>query len=37
VLEGDRQFLGLAYHHEYGVPVTIVRFFNTIGPRQTGR
>jgi len=31
------EFLGLAYHHEYGVPVTIVRFFNTIGPRQTGR
>jgi len=31
------EFLGLAYHREYGVPVTIVRFFNTIGPRQTGR
>jgi UDP-glucose 4-epimerase len=31
------EFLGLAYQHEYGVPVTIVRFFNTIGPRQTGR
>ena len=31
------EFLGLAYHSEYGVPVTIVRFFNTIGPRQTGR
>jgi UDP-glucose 4-epimerase len=31
------EFLGLAYHHEHGVPVTIVRFFNTIGPRQTGR
>jgi UDP-glucose 4-epimerase len=31
------EFLGLAYYHEYGVPVTIVRFFNTIGPRQTGR
>ena len=31
------EFLGLAYHREHGVPVTIVRFFNTIGPRQTGR
>jgi nucleoside-diphosphate-sugar epimerase len=31
------EFLGLAYHREYQVPVTIVRFFNTIGPRQTGR
>jgi UDP-glucose 4-epimerase len=31
------EFLGLAYHAEYDLPVTIVRFFNTIGPRQTGR
>jgi UDP-glucose 4-epimerase len=31
------EFLALAYYHEHGVPVTIVRFFNTIGPRQTGR
>ena len=31
------EFLGLAYHREYGLPVTILRFFNTIGPRQTGR
>jgi UDP-glucose 4-epimerase len=31
------EFLGLAYHREYNLPVTIVRFFNTIGPRQTGR
>ncbi len=31
------EFLALAYYHEYGVPVTILRFFNTIGPRQTGR
>jgi nucleoside-diphosphate-sugar epimerase len=31
------EFLGLAYHKEYELPVTIVRFFNTIGPRQTGR
>jgi UDP-glucose 4-epimerase len=31
------EFLGLAYYHEKGVPVTIVRLFNTVGPRQTGR
>lgn len=31
------EFLGLAYHHEQGVPATIVRLFNTVGPRQTGR
>jgi len=31
------EFLGLAYHREKGVPVTIVRMFNTVGPRQTGR
>ncbi len=31
------EFLGLAYHHQRGLPVTIVRFFNTVGPRQTGQ
>jgi len=31
------EFLGLAYHQEYGLPVVIGRFFNTIGPRQTGK
>jgi UDP-glucose 4-epimerase len=31
------EFLGLAYHQGHGVPVVIVRYFNTIGPRQTGR
>lgn len=31
------EWLGLAYCAEKGVPVTIVRFFNTVGPRQTGR
>lgn len=31
------EFLGLAYHHQYGLPVVIMRFFNTVGPRQTGR
>ena len=31
------EFLALAYAKEHGVPVTIARFFNTVGPRQTGR
>lgn len=31
------EFLGLAYHRQYGLPVVVMRFFNTIGPRQTGR
>jgi UDP-glucose 4-epimerase len=31
------EFLALAYHRERGLPVVIVRFFNTVGPRQTGR
>jgi UDP-glucose 4-epimerase len=31
------EFLSLAYHKERGVPVVIVRFFNTVGPRQTGQ
>lgn len=31
------EWLGLAYHVEQEVPVVIVRFFNTVGPRQTGR
>jgi len=31
------EFLALAYHKEKGLPVVIVRLFNTIGPRQTGR
>jgi UDP-glucose 4-epimerase len=30
------EFLGLAYWNEQRVPVTIVRLFNTVGPRQTG-
>lgn len=29
--------LGLAYYQKLGLPVTLARFFNTIGPRQTGR
>ena len=31
------EFLGLAYNHQFGLPVIIMRFFNTVGPRQTGR
>jgi UDP-glucose 4-epimerase len=31
------EWLALAYSHEKSVPVIIVRFFNTVGPRQTGR
>lgn len=31
------EWLGLAYCRERGVPVIITRFFNTVGPRQTGR
>jgi len=31
------EFLGIAYYHEKDVPVTVVRFFNTVGPRQSGR
>jgi UDP-glucose 4-epimerase len=31
------EFLALAYAQEKLLPVTIVRLFNTVGPRQTGR
>lgn len=31
------EFLALAYHKEKGVPTVIMRLFNTVGPRQTGR
>ncbi len=31
------EFLGMAYHHEYGLPVVSFRLFNTVGPRQVGR
>lgn len=31
------EFLAIAYHRERGLPVTIVRLFNTVGPRQTGQ
>lgn len=31
------EFLALAYHQQFGLPVILVRLFNTVGPRQTGR
>lgn len=31
------EFLGLAYHRQFGLPVVIVRLFNTVGPRQVGQ
>ncbi|HVJ83012.1 MAG TPA: GDP-mannose 4,6-dehydratase [Planctomycetia bacterium] len=31
------EFLGLAYHAEFGLEVIPFRLFNTVGPRQTGR
>ena len=30
------EFLALAYHEQWGLPVVICRLFNTVGPRQTG-
>jgi UDP-glucose 4-epimerase len=31
------EFLALGYYREHGLPVTILRLFNTVGPRQIGR
>jgi UDP-glucose 4-epimerase len=31
------EFLALAYYKEKKLPVTVLRLFNTVGPRQTGR
>lgn len=31
------EFLGLAYFQQFDLPVVVARFFNTVGPRQTGR
>ncbi len=31
------EFLSLAYYRQFGLPVVVMRFFNTVGPRQTGR
>ncbi len=34
--KGIDEFLGLAYQKQFGLAVTIVRLFNTVGPRQVG-
>ncbi len=31
------EFLALAYHDQYDLPTVVCRFFNTVGPRQTGQ
>lgn len=31
------EFLGFAYHDKYDFPVVIGRYFNVVGPRQTGQ
>ena len=31
------EFLALAYYKERKLPVVVIRLFNTVGPRQTGR
>lgn len=31
------EFLALAYHDQFGLSAIVCRFFNTIGPRQTGQ
>jgi len=31
------EFLALAAHQEFGLPLSIMRLFNVVGPRQTGR
>ena len=35
--QGDRRVPRLAYWKEKRLPVIVVRLFNTVGPRQTGR
>ena len=35
--KGIDEFLALAYHRKYQLPVVIVRLFNTVGPRQVGQ
>ncbi|MFU8832575.1 MAG: NAD-dependent epimerase/dehydratase family protein [Wenzhouxiangella sp.] len=29
--------LGVAFAHKYGIPITLIRLFNTVGPRQRGK
>src|SRR4030067_1291162 len=31
------EFLGLAYYRQFGLPVVVMRFFNTVGRRHTGQ
>ncbi len=31
------EFLSFAYHDEVGLPITLFRLFNTVGPRQVGQ
>ena len=31
------EFLAFAYHAEVGLPITLFRLFNTVGPRQVGQ
>lgn len=31
------EFLAFAYHEQVGLPVTLFRLFNTVGPRQVGQ
>src|SRR5262245_30130479 len=31
------EFLGLGYYRQHGLPVVVGRFFNVVGPRQSGR
>jgi UDP-glucose 4-epimerase len=31
------EFLGLAYATQFGLPVVVMRLFNTVGPRQSGQ
>ena len=31
------EFLAFAYHSELGLPITLFRLFNTVGPRQVGQ
>ena len=31
------EFMALAYHRERGLPIVVLRLFNTVGPRQSGR
>jgi len=35
--KGIDEFLGLSYFKQFKLPITIVRLFNTVGPRQVGR